>query len=261
MFNKLRSRVKRTLLKLFEIFSNKVLDPDRIRDPFYRQKFLTNNCGPLTIFDVGAYIGTVALGYNDIFPGSEIHCFEPYPGNYKKLCENVKGRPSIKPFQLAVSDKDSSVDFFVNSGWESTSSLFERSQYGRRYYPNGADSSSRIEVRAITLDYHCEKNAINKIDILKMDIQGGELSALRGAQKLLKGNKISVLFLEVMFIPHYKDAPLFRDIEQFLAQYGYSLYNIYSLSHGKNGQLRHGDAIFVSEMIRNNVLDKFHNEP
>lgn len=60
------------------------------------------------------------------------------------------------------------------------------------------------------------------IDILKMDIQGGELLALKGAQSLLEASRIRLLALEVEFKPLYKDQPLFWDICAYLYRFGYS---------------------------------------
>ena len=60
---------------------------------------------------------------------------------------------------------------------------------------------------------------------------------------------------------HYENAPLFHDISSFLSKYGYSLFDIYDLYRAKNGQIRYGDALFVSESVRSGVIDKYPDEP
>jgi hypothetical protein len=87
-----------------------------------------------------------------------------------------------------------------------------------------------------------------------MDIQGGELSALKGATTLLLESLIDIIFTEVMFVPHYEGAPLFCEICEFLAHYDYTLYDVFSISRARDGQIRHGDAIFVSRRVREEVV-------
>lgn len=53
---------------------------------FNKQKILMGNSdSELIIFDAGAYIGDVALKYNNLFPGSKIYCFEPFRDSWEKL--------------------------------------------------------------------------------------------------------------------------------------------------------------------------------
>jgi hypothetical protein len=94
-----------------------------------------------------------------------------------------------------------------------------------------------------------------------MDIQGGELGALRGARGLLERGAIRVIFTEAMFVPHYEGAPLYHDLAAYLAGFGYSLYDLFLAAHGNNGQLRYGDAIFVSARTRREVVDQQAPEP
>jgi len=82
------------------------------------------------------------------------------------------------------------------------------------------------------------------IDIFKLDIQGYELEALRGANHLLK--EIPLVFTEVEFIPLYQNQPLFSDLEQFLRSCGFRLYNLYELWTHPDGQLTAGDALFIN---------------
>jgi len=83
-----------------------------------------------------------------------------------------------------------------------------------------------------------------EIDILKLDLQGFELDALKGADKILKNTKL--VFTEIEFTELYNDAPLFSHIDLFLRPHGFRLLNFYSLWTHPDGQLTSGDAIYLN---------------
>ena len=97
-----------------------------------------------------------------------------------------------------------------------------------------------------TIDSFCSGHKIDKIDILKMDIQGAELMALMGAKKLFEGKKIDLIYTETYFRRQYNNQPLFYEISKFLADYGYYLQDVYSPIYG-NGSIAWCDAIFLPQ--------------
>jgi len=76
---------------------------------------------------------------------------------------------------------------------------------------------------------------------------------LQGASKKLTSKQIKLIYSEVMFTPHYQCGCLFHDISEFLSHYNYSLFNLYNLKQANNGQLRWGNAIFVSPEMRTRI--------
>ncbi len=97
------------------------------------------------------------------------------------------------------------------------------------------------------------------IDLLKLDLQGGELLALEGAQELLAAGAIKVILLEAMFVRKYKDQPLLWQIWQFLDGFEYTFYAIRELVIGlygnneksmRQGQWNQCDVIFISKPLR-----------
>jgi len=109
------------------------------------------------------------------------------------------------------------------------------------------------EVRAITLDDFCAREQIDAVPVLKLDIQGGELMALRGAESLLNRRAVDLIFTEVNFVPLYEGQAFFDDVYQFLKARDYSLYGLYGLAHGTNGMLAWGDAIFIGPDLRRSL--------
>lgn len=230
------------------------------RSPFDAQARLLSSVSAPTIFDVGAHQGQTAKRYAALFPSARIVSFEPTPASFSELARTAATVERIDAHQLAIGEACGATTFHLGPVSQ-TNSLLRRPSVGRRYYPERAQLDRSIDVEVTTLDTFCEQRSLSRIDLLKMDIQGGELAALRGARSLLERHAIGVIFTEVMFVPHYEDAPLYHDIAAYLAGHGYSLYNLFIAEHGTNGQARYGDALFVSPRVRAEVLDAGPAEP
>lgn len=231
-------------------------------DPFHAQKEFIDRLGVTSpvIFDIGAHKGETVARYKELFTDSTIYCFEPFQGSAEILRSRFSSDPTVHVFQNAVSDINGSKTFFVNEN-DATNSLLPRTKYSRRYYSKAADSKSTVDVEVVTIDEIILTNDIDHIDILKFDIQGGELMALKGAEKVLKENRVSVIYSETLFVPHYENNPLLLDLWKYLDHYNYTLFDIYDLYRATNGQLRFADTMFISNDTRSRVLDSYREEP
>ncbi len=98
------------------------------------------------------------------------------------------------------------------------------------------------------------------IHFLKLDTQGAESSILRGAQRMLCTAAIDVIYTEFFLVPHYEGAAMLDQLWAQLSAYGYTIFDLFKGPYGRNGQLRFGDAIFVSPRVRAQVLDAFPDE-
>ncbi|UCG79404.1 MAG: FkbM family methyltransferase [Nitrospirota bacterium] len=255
----MRKIIKQLIVKSRSKGSNYVHKNIEHDDPFIKQYALIRRSN-IIIFDVGANVGQTAIKYLAQFPAAQIFCFEPYPSSIKQLKSTFSGNDNIKIVETAIADTIGNKPFYVNDN-TATNSLYPRPASLRRYYDKNAQYKETTAVKVDTLDNIAKMMNLSHIDILKLDIQGGELSALKGAESLIRKEAISLIYTEIKFIPHYEDAPLFNKIWDYLERYGYTIFGIYNIVKANNGQIRFADAIFISKSIRAKVVDKYPEEP
>lgn len=212
------------------------------KDAFQIQKEILNNRDVKTIFDIGANRGDVLQNYLNTFPNATIHCFEPFPTSFLQLQERYLNNKRVLLNQIAISNSVSKSEMFVNSNVD-TNSLLKSVETGLTS-DKQVKNVSKIEVNTTTIDEYCLKNNIHLIDILKMDIQGGEYNALLGAESMLNSKSIDLIFTESYFVKQYDNQPLFYDIAQLLFNKEFFLQDIYYPIYGK-GKLAWCDVIFI----------------
>jgi FkbM family methyltransferase len=212
------------------------------------------------VIDAGAFVGDTPLKYLQLFPDAVVHALEPDPENFRQLETFTAAVPNVRRHQTAVGEFDGTAALHRN-GYAPTHSLLPRPASGKRYFPESAGAVGTADVPLVRLDTFCQEQSIEHVDVLKLDVQGGELAALAGAAGLLTAGRIAVICMEVAFVPHYQGAPLMPDIWQLLGGFGYTPYDLHAHLHGTDGQLRYADAIFVSPAFRRGVIDPMTVEP
>ena len=210
-------------------------------DSFYLMRKICTNQKPF-IFDVGACDGSSIAVFKKMFPGSFIYSFEPYPDSYKNLDTFSKNYSDVKIFQLALSHKNDFMDFYVNKS-KATNSLLKPA-LTNSFIDEHAIYEETIRVKTVTLDSFFREHAVPDIDILKLDVQGGELMVFKGADETLRNKKIKIIYTEIWFIEAYSGQPLYHDIAGHLSQYGYVPFGVYNIHYRKDGHFLWGDAIF-----------------
>lgn len=218
------------------------------------------NESPL-ILDVGANKGQTAIGYRQAFPNARIICFEPFPQSYADMHERLQADEGIELLPYAVADQPGQRIFHINPKADATNSLLGRETSGRRYFLKENNLPETITVEAITLDQFLEERGIATVAILKLDVQGGEWLALQGAARSLARQAFHLIYTETFFVSHYEGSVLFPELCRFLDGCGYTLFDLCHLEHAANGQLRYGDATFVSQSFREQVLHALPEEP
>lgn len=245
----MKKSIKKAVKKLLGKFgiSPYVYFTYKYNKPFEVEKKIFGD-NKILIFDIGAYDGRSAIEYIKEFPKAKIFSFEPTKKSFEKLKRNFGENKSITIFNTAFSDFKGETDFHINSSGL-TNSLLKLSDTAINNEIYNLKEETTEKVTVTTLDSFTKEMNIDKINILKIDVQGAELNVLKGAESLLKNKKIDALFVEVEFLKLYADQPLFHDISSFLYQNDYHLYSLYNITYSKEGQMVYGDALFLSSEI------------
>lgn len=144
------------------------------------------------IFDVGANVGGYTLMLTKIWDGNAtIHCFEPCAQTFTQLQTNIKDQNNIILNNVGCSDTERTMPLYSNSSLSGLTSV-----YNRNLAHVNLEMDEISTAQFTTIDNYCQKNNVNHIHFLKMDIEGHELSALQGASKMLSSDNIDYIQFE-----------------------------------------------------------------
>ncbi|MCX8205329.1 MAG: FkbM family methyltransferase [Candidatus Nezhaarchaeota archaeon] len=192
-----------------------------------------------TVVDVGAHVGAYTiLSAKRVGEVGKVIAIEAHPDNYKVLLKNLmlNGLRNVIPVNIAVSDCEGYLRLYSGkdaeirpSGWHST-------------IPNHVYvcRDSYLVVPCTKLDSLLTKIGVEDIDWIKMDVEGAELSVLKGAKNTLITSRQLRIVLEV----HTN----YREVISFLKNLGF---NISTVSVHKDGR-EHILAI-KEELIKSNM--------
>jgi len=165
--------------------------------------------------DIGANVGYYSLLFASLAPKGMVHSFEPVPLNFYVLCTNrlLNSFSNLIANPCAVGDVSGSVEFVVSRD-SAFSSLVDT-----KIKPMAME----ISVPITTLDSYCEKNGIERIDVLKVDVEGAEGRVLTGAERVLRNHashpRTVMMELYEPMLSRYGSC--IDDILQKMHRYGY----------------------------------------
>ena len=144
--------------------------------------FLSDDGG--TFFDLGANVGFCSFGLLPFKPKCNYHLFEANPKIIELLMHSIEyhSSSSISLTHACVTAENGSCKFCLAS-----------EQSGQSHVATIDESG--ISIPCITLDGYCFANNISKIDFAKIDLEGHELSALKGLETCLKDHIVKAFYI------------------------------------------------------------------
>ncbi len=172
------------------------------------------------VFDVGANIGQTAYGLVRYLPHAQIFCVEPVGPTLQRLKSRYAHYHNIQFVQLAFGSRREQRTIPLHKDSERNTLCAEQLQ--------DANLTGEIETVTVeTIDNFCRDHAIDRIDILKMDVQGWELEALRGADIMLSRDAVQFVMAEVAFRRSEPDMQHFAELNDFMQARKFNLCGFY----------------------------------
>jgi len=177
------------------------------------------------IFDVGANLGLYSLLAAEANPKALIHSFEPTPEIAARFQTNLEcnGIRCVKVNAVGVGShagkavlRECRGAYHTNDGMN----FLIDSQ-------SPTQESDRL-VSLISLDDYCQEQGLDHIDLIKIDIEGGEYDALLGARYLLRTRSIGCLFIELAEWAANRSGHSIAEITKLLSANGYQLHRVTS---------------------------------
>ena len=207
-------------------------------DPFQDMGFFLKGLKSPIILDVGANIGQSVDKFKRAFPDSFIHSFEPSPRTYAKLSEHCNGLNGVKTWNYGVGSRQATLPFLENTHPDMSSFLAP----GEFCWGKVEKTTS---VNVLTLDSFAKEQDVEFVHILKSDTQGYDLEVFKGAEGLMRENRIGLIYFEVIFSNQYKDLPAYHEVFRFLSERNFSLVAFYRANFQQD-LISWTDALFIN---------------
>lgn len=191
-------------------------DPHQI--PFRKiRSYLPSN--PV-IVEAGAHRGQHTTLFARLWPDATIHAFEPVPELYAEVVRRTSRHPQVRCYPLALSDRTGEATIHISEGGsDASSSLLPPS--GHLTECPHVFFRRQVTIPTITLDEWAEQHAITRVDFFWLDLQGHELTALKGGERLLE--TVRAIHTEVSLKPLYEGGALYPELRDWLGQRGFEV--------------------------------------
>jgi FkbM family methyltransferase len=174
----------------------------------------------MVFLDIGANIGQYSLLASELV-GSEgtVHSFEPYPLMYAVLRRNVERNHCVNVHCncVALDEQEGSQQLFLSGskGFGSTS-----------FVPAEHYSGLQIGVRTMSVDRYAQVHGLDRVDLIKIDVEGAEMSVLKGAHFLLDKHPDVALVLEFNDTAAHRFGYSSAQLADYLRARGFKLFRL-----------------------------------
>jgi FkbM family methyltransferase len=171
----------------------------------------------MTVLDLGANIGYFSvLAAGLVGNSGQVHAFEPAPTCFARLKRNLAAFSWAHVHSIAVGDEPGTARFHFSHKGNETG-------WGSLLSPENS-STQETMVSVVRLDAWAHEQAIRRVDFIKLDVEGAEYRALRGAEALLRRHR-PVVVAELNDVCLRRDHREPQDVLSLLRAVGYSTFS------------------------------------
>lgn len=194
------------------------------------------------VLDVGAHIGEYGSALRENGYRGRIVSFEPEASNFARLAERTAADAAWEIERFALSDADGQAELGVADVFSSLlpandrlTSVFSRAK---------PESRQTVELRRLDGVERLARDVEASRTLVKLDVQGHELSALRGAEHVL--SHVRMVEVELSVVALYEGQSMMLEVMQYLDAHGFELADLEPIGRDRHtGQFMQFDGIFV----------------
>ncbi len=200
---------------------------------------------PHWILDVGANHGDVTIAALKSFPDCHVICFEPVKETFHRLSERLLPfQSSVFLFNYALSDTQGTAEINITT-FDGANSIHPQAQFHQLLNPHVREIGKE-EIELVRLDDIANSLPTRSVDILKIDVEGHELSVLKGGSSFIR-EMVDTLIIEISFMRDQSwESQAIFGIFSLLNDLGFRLINILDIHHAdeKNLLIAQIDCVF-----------------
>ncbi|MBX2932307.1 MAG: FkbM family methyltransferase [Chitinophagaceae bacterium] len=184
---------------------------------FISKKLQSKN---VILFDVGANIGNYSkILLSEFSSIQQLYCFEPSTSTFEQLKINLNNKPITVLVNKGLGEIKEKLTLYSATKNSEIASIFPQKELLEKY---GVMKEETIEI--ISLDEFCTEEKIAHIDFLKLDVEGYEISVLKGAKNMISSKAISYIQFE-FGITNINSKTYFKDIWDILFEH-YKIFRV-----------------------------------
>ena len=165
------------------------------------------------IFDVGANIGNWSYQAEKYFPNSDLHLFELHPATCNNLKLRFKQKSSFKINNIALTSGVAEVQYKSFGENDGSNTLVLNSDFKAR-------SFEVLKTKGLSGDQYCADHDIDTIELLKIDVEGYEMSVIKGFTEAFLTKRVRIVQFEYGYA-NGDAQDLMRDFFKFFQKMGY----------------------------------------
>ena len=195
---------------------------------------------PAMVVDIGANRGQFTLATRHACPAARVLAFEPLPQPAKIFRKLFADDDKVRLFPVAVGLETGEATIHV-SARDDSSSLLPITATQNALFPGTAETSTQT-IRVMRLEDCLDSVELRDSALLKLDVQGFELTALQGCESLL--HEFSWVYTECSFVELYEGQALADEVIAWLRERGLSLCGVFNMAYDKWGKAIQADFLF-----------------